>query len=279
MPRALLASLVCVALNTLSCGVLFAGPESRPALPPVTLAPDPQPLAAPAVPAPEPRETAVHRQVAEIAEFLSTRHTGLVRDEIQALAGAIVAEARRHDLDPALVLAVMHVESRYNNFALSPVGAVGLMQILPSTGAELAAKAGIEWEGSRTLLEPTTNVRLGVAYLRELADRYGDLPTALAAYNWGPGHIDWRLQTGTALPTEYPSLVLAAHAAQRNPALRVRRSASVRATRERAPQRRPEPEATPVAQGRSSLRALASGAASSATKRSMPVMAASAEPR
>ena len=65
----------------------------------------------------------------------------------------------------------------------------------------------------QTLFDPFVNVRLGTAYLAELAARYdGDMATALAAYNWGPGHIDWRLQRGRALPTEYPQLVLDAHA-------------------------------------------------------------------
>ena len=52
-------------------------------------------------------------------------------------------------------------------------------------------------------------MKLGVAYLKWLESRYdGDVPTALAAYNWGPGHIDRRLRRGRALPTEYPRLVL-----------------------------------------------------------------------
>jgi soluble lytic murein transglycosylase-like protein len=51
-------------------------------------------------------------------------------------------------------------------------------------------------------------VRLGITYLRELSDRYdGDLWAALAAYNWGPAHVDRRLQEGVALPSQYPSLV------------------------------------------------------------------------
>jgi soluble lytic murein transglycosylase len=86
---------------------------------------------------------------------------------------------------------------------------------MPATGEELAARLGIRWLGPQTLFEPTTNVRMGVAYLRELSDRYGSLPMALAAYNWGPGRIDRRLKLGAAVPEEYPSLVLEAYAAGR----------------------------------------------------------------
>ena len=152
-------------------------------------------------------------EIAAVRSELDRRRTGLAPDEREALARAIVIEAHRHHLDPALVMAVMHVESRFDNFALSPVGAMGLMQILPSTGKELAAKHGVSWYGPQTLFDPVVNVRLGVAYLKQLTDRFGNVSTALAAYNWGPGHIDRRIRRGHQLPRTYPRLVLEAHAA------------------------------------------------------------------
>ena len=102
---------------------------------------------------------------------------------------------------------MIHVESRYDAFIVSDAGAIGLMQILPATGEELALRLGIPWEGARTLFDPVANVRLGIAYLKELSDRYGNTNIALAAYNWGPGHIDRRLRRGTPLPRVYPRLV------------------------------------------------------------------------
>ena len=75
------------------------------------------------------------------------------------------------------------------------------MQLLPPTGKEQAEDLGIEWKGPDTLFDPIVNVRLGTAYLRELADKYdGDVNTALAAYNWGPGRIDRRLARGASVP-------------------------------------------------------------------------------
>lgn len=194
-----LATLACVAFSGLSCSI-FA--PDRGALPSVSAGP------------PGSVDTAAVREVevAAIAAAMSRKPTGLTAGEVDAVARTIVAEARRHALEPTLVLAVMHVESRYYNFAVSPVGAIGLMQVMPETGAELAARLGIHWVGPQTLFDPTTNVRLGVAYLRELSDRYGSLSTALAAYNWGPGRIDRRLRLGTAVPEQYPSLVLEAYA-------------------------------------------------------------------
>ena len=150
-----------------------------------------------------------------IDRFASRRQMALTSPEIETVAQAIVDASKQHDIDPSLVLGVIHVESRYDAFAVSSVGAMGLMQILPSTGRELAARYGIDWTGPQTLFDPVANVRLGVAYLKQLRDRYGSTSMALAAYNWGPGRIDRRMRSGTPMPTVYPALVLKAVSAQR----------------------------------------------------------------
>ena len=131
----------------------------------------------------------------------------------------VVVEARRYHFDPGLVLAVIHVESRFDTYAVSPKDALGLMQLLPSTGEELAPIVGVEWHGPQTLFDPVANVRLGVAYLRQLTDRYhGSVRTALVAYNWGPGRIDQFVRAGDPLPREYSQLVLAAYDSYRRAA-------------------------------------------------------------
>jgi len=197
MARHWLAALACFAFSGLSCSI-FA--QEGPALPSVSAGPAAGAAAAPA-----------ESEILTITQALLRRPTGLTPLEVDAVARTIVAEAKRHALEPSLVLAVMHVESRFYNFAVSPVGAMGLMQVMPQTGAELAERLGVRWVGPQTLFDPTANVQLGVAYLRQLSDRYGSLETALAAYNWGPGHIDRRLRRGTAMPEQYPSLVLEAY--------------------------------------------------------------------
>lgn len=131
------------------------------------------------------------------------------------LARALVEASREHGLEPALVLAVIEVESRFDPFAVSHKGALGLMQILPSTGAPIARRLGIPWRGPQTLFDPHANVRIGVAYLRELIDRYANVRAALAAYNWGPGEIDARLRQGDVLPASYPERVLDAYSSGR----------------------------------------------------------------
>jgi len=135
--------------------------------------------------------------------------------ERETLASALVEASREHGLPPAFVLAVIEVESRFDPYAVSPVGALGLMQILPTTGAPVARRLGIPWRGAQTLFDPHANVRIGVAYLRELIDRYANVRAALAAYNWGPGEIDARLRSGTVLPASYVERVLHAYSSGR----------------------------------------------------------------
>ena len=197
--RRLLLPLAAAMLSSLSCAIL--APTTTPVVQAHT-----EVAAAEAPAQPDPVLDAVREHLLE-----HQQRTGLTRGEIADLALTIVAEARRHQMDPALVLAVMYVESRYNAFAVSSKDAMGLMQIIPSTGRELAAQLGIRWEGPHTLFDPTANVRIGVAYLQQLRDRYDNWSIALAAYNWGPGRIDRRLSRGAPLPTIYAQLVLEAY--------------------------------------------------------------------
>ena len=151
--------------------------------------------------------------VEQAIHYLKERRSGLSEAEIPQVAATIVRDANMRGIDPNLVIAVIHIESRGNTYALSPVGAMGMMQIMPSTGEELAAQLDIPWRGSQTLFDPVLNVRMGIAYLEQLESRYGSMKTALAAYNWGPGRIDSRLRHGVALPVVYSGSVLASYRA------------------------------------------------------------------
>ena len=106
----------------------------------------------------------------------------------------ILENAKTYDLPPALIAAVIHVESHNRPDAVSPKGAVGLMQIMPDTGAWIYGKLTGEKEESfkrRRLADPDTNIAYGCWYLRYLLDKYkGDAKLALIAYNAGPGNLD-----------------------------------------------------------------------------------------
>lgn len=90
--------------------------------------------------------------------------------------------AERHQVDPALVRAVIQTESNWNPAAVSRKGALGLMQLIPTTAQRF---------GANDAFSPKQNVDAGVRYLKTLLERYnGNLDLALAAYNAGEGAVD-----------------------------------------------------------------------------------------
>lgn len=93
----------------------------------------------------------------------------------------IAIAAREYGVDPALVRAVIHAESAFNETAISPAGAQGLMQLMPATAQEL---------GVNNAMSATDNIRGGVHYLARMLHRFeGDITLATAAYNAGPGAV------------------------------------------------------------------------------------------
>ncbi len=123
----------------------------------------------------------------------------------------IRVHAKNHDLDPALVAAVVYVESRFDPNAESEAGAIGLMQLLPDTAEGIALRTGGRDFVVADLRDPDINVRYGTWYLDHLHERYGDQTLALAAYHAGQGNVDeWRRTgAGIAFPEtrEYVSRV------------------------------------------------------------------------
>ncbi|MGA9524736.1 MAG: lytic transglycosylase domain-containing protein [Myxococcaceae bacterium] len=102
---------------------------------------------------------------------------------------AIAEEAQQGGYDPLLILAIIDVESDFDEDALSNKGARGLMQIKPSTLYFLAQREGLRLSRAEVATDPALQVRLGIRYLRWLNDRFGDLDMALMAYNAGPSRI------------------------------------------------------------------------------------------
>jgi len=94
----------------------------------------------------------------------------------------LIAEAaERYKLNPAIIRAVMQTESAFNAMAVSPVGALGLMQLMPDVATEL---------GAEDPMDPRQNIMAGARYLRQLLDEHrGNVKLALASYNAGPGAV------------------------------------------------------------------------------------------
>jgi soluble lytic murein transglycosylase len=111
--------------------------------------------------------------------------------------------SRRSGIDSAWAFGVARSESLFVPDARSGAGALGLMQLMPATGRQLARRAGLPWNGSPTLIDPETNITLGTTYLAEMLARYDDHRVlATAAYNAGPSRVDRWLPEGAALPAD-----------------------------------------------------------------------------
>ncbi len=112
-------------------------------------------------------------------------------------ASIIRSEAAVHGISPALVAAVIRVESGFRSQVVSRRGARGLMQVMPDTARYIMEKSGHQDfdDLEERLLDPQFNVQIGVGYLDYLLTRYdGDMVLVLAAYNAGPGKVDWWLK-------------------------------------------------------------------------------------
>ncbi|HLX18892.1 MAG TPA: lytic transglycosylase domain-containing protein [Gaiellaceae bacterium] len=98
--------------------------------------------------------------------------------------------ARTYRLNPALLAAVIDEESKFNKDAKSRTGALGLMQLQPTTAKGIAVRTGGSHFVVSDLYDPEVNIRYGAWYLRNLLNKYGDERTALAAYNAGERNVD-----------------------------------------------------------------------------------------
>lgn len=117
----------------------------------------------------------------------------------------IAEAAQRFGIPARWIRAVLRAESAGDARAISPAGAMGLMQLMPDTWAALR----IRYRLGRDPHDARDNIMAGAAYLREMWDRYGNVMAMLAAYNAGPGRYDDHRSTGRALPAETRAYVAA----------------------------------------------------------------------
>ncbi|MCE5313001.1 MAG: lytic transglycosylase domain-containing protein [Nitrospiraceae bacterium] len=112
--------------------------------------------------------------------------------------------AKEFGVDPMLLLAVMREESRFAADARSVAGAMGLLQLMPTTAQKVAksAKVHLKENGNGYLYDPRTNIRLGACYLKQLIARFGSAPLAIAAYNAGEHMVTKWLKEGSYTETD-----------------------------------------------------------------------------
>lgn len=121
-----------------------------------------------------------------------------------ALAESIHDAAVEEQIDPKVAFGLVRAESSFRTKAVSPVGAVGLTQLMPSTARWL-----VPGTTRKDLMEPETNLRVGFKYLRRLIDQYeGDEKLALTAFNRGPGTVNRLLKRGRNPDNGYAEKVL-----------------------------------------------------------------------
>ena len=108
----------------------------------------------------------------------------------QKYADYVETYAQQYGVPESLVYAVIHTESGFDSGALSPVGAVGLMQLMPDTFEWLTDEILFDHLESGMLYDPETNIKYGTYLLSRFYDRYGDWDLTLAAYNGGVGNVD-----------------------------------------------------------------------------------------
>ena len=123
-------------------------------------------------------------------------------------AEAVREAAARNRLDPALVAAIIYVESQFHDRVQSASGAVGLMQLKFETAAEVAHQLAMPRLTEQDLYKPDINLVLGVAYLTRLIAQFKSFKLGLIAYNEGPGMVLYTLMKHEPLPLEYYRMVL-----------------------------------------------------------------------
>ena len=176
----------------------------------------PQPAVVATVPAPAPKPVAVapkpvapklvikkEKPKADPSQELASKYRKQGYKVSDELARDIYEMAIASKIDPVVAFGLVRAESGFRTSAKSPVGAVGLMQLMPATARWM--EPGV----SRSALRDTdTNLRVGFKYLRYLVDKYdGDTKLALLAYNRGPGTVDKALKRGRNPDNGYADFV------------------------------------------------------------------------
>lgn len=154
------------------------------------------------------------KELVKINAILRSHRPDISESESWRLSEVIYQESAKRQLDPLIVTALIQVESGFKSAVVSPMGARGMMQIMPDTGKFLveavAGEYGFQPAAFRpeSLDDPVLNLRLGIYYLHDLKKQFQHLKLALTAYNFGPADTQNRLANNHDLSDEFARLVL-----------------------------------------------------------------------
>lgn len=162
-------------------------------------------------------ERLIYRQKAQIKELkeklviqdiLRDLQSDLGVGEMGRLTNSVYTESKRYGYDPLFILALIKVESSFEKDAISNKGAMGYLQMKPSTGIDLARRGGIDWEDKYSLFRSDYNLHLGTLYLSELIFKFKNIKHAIIAYNLGETETRRRLRADEPLPKYYVKRVM-----------------------------------------------------------------------
>jgi soluble lytic murein transglycosylase-like protein len=157
------------------------------------------------------------RDLVKIYAIVKANRPDIGDGEVWDMADVIREECIKHNLDPILVLALIQVESGFQFNVVSPMGARGIMQIMPDVAQGLAQESGLRPQSDTRrfrpefLDDPLFNIKLGVYYLHDLKKSFRDVNIALIAYNLGPTEVRNRLDNNREFPDEYATTVLSTY--------------------------------------------------------------------
>jgi soluble lytic murein transglycosylase-like protein len=139
----------------------------------------------------------------QILKAIDDFQIGFNQDEANKLGDVIYSESKKYGYDPMFVMAIILTESSFRKNQTSSAGALGLMQVVPYVGADVAARAGVDWSGSATLKEDESNIKVGTRYLFEQILKFGDVKKALVSYNMGETALRDLMRRDQPLPKQY----------------------------------------------------------------------------
>lgn len=130
------------------------------------------------------------------------------KNQAHSIASTIITESAKYKIDPIFVLALIKTESKFDPIIVGSFGEIGLMQVKPDTAEWIAKKNNIPWAGKKTLQNPTSNIRIGMAYMNYLRSKFEKTPMKyVSAYNMGPLNVK-RLIAKNIKPAEYSGRVM-----------------------------------------------------------------------
>ncbi len=167
------------------------------------------------------------KQLVKVYAIVKSRRPDITDTEAWRISQAVLDESVKRSFDPLLVLALIKIESEFQHTAVSPVGARGMMQIMPDTGKYLADELRRE-RGLRPAVfksewldDPLINIRLGTFYLHDLRKKFQNIALALVAYNLGPAEVQNRLENKIEFSEEFAAAVMDTYRSfKKNPAPR-----------------------------------------------------------